>query len=106
MTTMTIKPKLTKIDLKQSIRDIPDFPKPGIVFKDITPIFKDPQLCSDIVQAFIKELKDVEIDDNEGKGECCRQMKLCRMYVLQTGETAWVCEPCREGRQAGSRPEH
>lgn len=28
--------------LKQKIRDIPDFPKPGIIFKDITPLVKDP----------------------------------------------------------------
>lgn len=28
--------------LKTKIRDIPDFPKPGIVFKDITPLVKDP----------------------------------------------------------------
>ncbi|MCK9606243.1 MAG: adenine phosphoribosyltransferase [Methylomonas sp.] len=28
--------------LKNKIRDIPDFPKPGIVFKDITPLVKDP----------------------------------------------------------------
>jgi len=30
--------------LKASIRDVPDFPKPGIVFKDITPLLKDPAL--------------------------------------------------------------
>jgi adenine phosphoribosyltransferase len=30
------------IRLKNKIRDIPDFPKPGIVFKDITPLIKDP----------------------------------------------------------------
>jgi len=29
--------------LKAAIRDVPDFPKPGIVFKDITPLLKDPQ---------------------------------------------------------------
>jgi adenine phosphoribosyltransferase len=28
--------------LRDKIRDIPDFPKPGIVFKDITPLVKDP----------------------------------------------------------------
>lgn len=28
--------------LRNKIRDIPDFPKPGIVFKDITPLVKDP----------------------------------------------------------------
>ena len=32
--------KITK--LRALIRDIPDFPKPGIVFKDITPLLADP----------------------------------------------------------------
>ena len=30
------------MDLKKYIRDIPDFPKPGILFKDITPLLADP----------------------------------------------------------------
>lgn len=29
--------------LKEKIRDVPDFPKPGIIFKDITPLLADPQ---------------------------------------------------------------
>ena len=29
--------------LEDHIRDIPDFPKPGIVFKDITPVFREPE---------------------------------------------------------------
>lgn len=48
--------------LKAAIRDIPDFPKPGILFKDITPILKDADLCNDIVAAFAAQLEDVEID--------------------------------------------
>jgi len=48
--------------IKQVIRDIPDFPKPGIVFKDITPILKDPQLCIRIVDAFVEQLKGTRID--------------------------------------------
>jgi len=48
--------------IKQAIRDIPDFPKPGIIFKDITPILKDPQLCIRIVDAFAERLKDTRID--------------------------------------------
>ncbi len=31
------------MDLKAYIRDIPDFPKPGIIFKDITPLLKSPE---------------------------------------------------------------
>jgi adenine phosphoribosyltransferase len=35
--------------LKSTIRDIPDFPKPGILFKDITPVLSDADLFSDVV---------------------------------------------------------
>src|SRR5476649_2188494 len=48
--------------IKSAIRDIPDFPKPGIIFKDITPILKDPALCVGIVDAFADRLKGVHID--------------------------------------------
>ncbi|SEO26058.1 adenine phosphoribosyltransferase [Mucilaginibacter gossypiicola] len=48
--------------IKAAIRDIPDFPKPGIIFKDITPILKDPELCENIVEAFVEQLKGVRID--------------------------------------------
>ncbi len=48
--------------IKSAIRDIPDFPKPGIIFKDITTILKDPQLCEGIVDAFLLRLKDIRID--------------------------------------------
>src|SRR5438552_762152 len=38
--------------IKSLIRDVPDFPKPGIMFKDITPIFLDQSLCNEITDAF------------------------------------------------------
>jgi adenine phosphoribosyltransferase len=45
--------------LENTIRDVPDFPKPGILFKDITPILKNPELCKliieDIGQTFTSE---------------------------------------------------
>jgi adenine phosphoribosyltransferase len=39
--------------LKAKIRDIPDFPKPGIVFRDITPLVKDPAALRLAVQALL-----------------------------------------------------
>jgi adenine phosphoribosyltransferase len=39
------------------IRDIPDFPKPGILFKDITPLFYDQQLCTRIADEFILRME-------------------------------------------------
>ena len=46
--TMTLKDKLEK-----AIRNVPDFPKPGIQFKDITPIFLDAKLCDEIAESII-----------------------------------------------------
>jgi adenine phosphoribosyltransferase len=48
--------------IKSAIRDIPDFPKPGIIFKDITPILKNPALCADIADAFAQQLSGSKID--------------------------------------------
>lgn len=44
------------------IRTIPDFPEPGIQFKDITPLLTDPGLCADIADALIDPFKDQSID--------------------------------------------
>lgn len=43
-------------NIKLAIRDVPDFPKPGIMFKDITPIFENQELCSQIVDGFINSM--------------------------------------------------
>ena len=48
--------------LKDVIRDVPDFPKPGIVFKDITPILLDPQLTRDIIDEMINNVKPLNLD--------------------------------------------
>ena len=40
----------TPADLRALIRDIPDFPKPGIVFKDITPLLLDPHAVDTAVE--------------------------------------------------------
>jgi adenine phosphoribosyltransferase len=46
------------IDLREYIRDIPDFPKPGIVFKDITPLLSSPAAF----EAAIDRLEDAFAD--------------------------------------------
>jgi len=40
------------MDLKTYIRDIPDFPEPGILFRDITPLLKDPAALRHVVDLF------------------------------------------------------
>ena len=48
--------------IRDAIRDIPDFPKPGIIFKDITPVLKDPKLFRQAVDAFGARYKDRGVD--------------------------------------------
>ncbi|HIE43915.1 MAG TPA: adenine phosphoribosyltransferase [Candidatus Omnitrophica bacterium] len=48
--------------LRGAIRDIPDFPKKGIIFKDITPLLKDRRLFSLAVEQMIGPFKDERID--------------------------------------------
>jgi adenine phosphoribosyltransferase len=45
--------------LKRAIRDIPDFPQPGIIFKDITPILGDGQLFQKVIDHLAEEAKKV-----------------------------------------------
>ncbi|NOK35094.1 adenine phosphoribosyltransferase [Corallococcus exercitus] len=47
---MSLDPTLVS-DLQAVLRDVPDFPKPGIVFKDITPMLADPRLFGRVVNA-------------------------------------------------------
>jgi adenine phosphoribosyltransferase len=49
-------------DLAAHIRDIPDFPKPGILFKDITPLLLDPGALSDAVAQLASWARPLEID--------------------------------------------
>ena len=48
--------------LDKAIRTVPNFPKDGINFKDITPLLMDAQLTNGIIDAFVNELKGMRLD--------------------------------------------
>jgi adenine phosphoribosyltransferase len=50
------------MDLRSLIRDVPDFPKPGIVFKDITTLTKDPEGLRAAVDAIAERYAGANID--------------------------------------------
>ena len=50
------------MSLEDYIQDIPDFPKPGIVFKDITPLFLDPEALRFTVDQLAEYARSREID--------------------------------------------
>ena len=49
------------MELEKYIRDIPDFPKPGIVFKDISPLLADPKAFSYLLEVFAQKYKDCNV---------------------------------------------
>jgi adenine phosphoribosyltransferase len=49
-------------DLAALLRDIPDFPKPGIVFKDITPILASAEGLDTAVSALAELVRDLDVD--------------------------------------------
>ena len=50
------------MDLKALIRDVPDFPKPGIIFRDVTTLLRDPQALSYVIDHFSARYADQAID--------------------------------------------
>ena len=50
------------MNLSDYIRDIPDFPKPGILFKDITPLLADPQALAHTVDLLAVRYRGLPID--------------------------------------------
>jgi adenine phosphoribosyltransferase len=54
---MTLQEKLSA-----AIRDVPDFPKPGILFKDISPIMLDAKLSNEIVEHLFEQYRDQQIE--------------------------------------------
>jgi adenine phosphoribosyltransferase len=50
------------VGLEEHIRDIPDFPRPGIVFKDITPLFLNPGALRATIEAPAAYARELEVD--------------------------------------------
>lgn len=48
-------------DLKQKIREIPNFPKEGILFYDVTTLLKDPEGLKRVIDSFVERYRDGEI---------------------------------------------
>ena len=49
------------LDLTEHIRDIPDFPKEGIIFKDITPLLMNTEAFEEVINRFYEYYKDKNI---------------------------------------------
>lgn len=52
----------TILDVKNKIRDVVDFPKKGIIFRDITTALKDPETLKVMIDFLCEQYKDIKID--------------------------------------------
>lgn len=56
------KPSPAPSDIERAIRNVPDFPKPGIQFKDITPVLADARLFSGSIDLLVDGFKPGDVD--------------------------------------------
>src|SRR5438270_5986904 len=56
------QPQMTAAEIERAIRTIPDFPKPGIQFKDITPVLADARLFSGTIDLMTEQFQPGSVD--------------------------------------------
>lgn len=75
----------TSVDLKDFVRDVPDFPKKGIVFKDLTPIWKDPDAFRTMVEQLAQPFRDARVEVIAGIESRGLILGAALAYALGTG---------------------
>ena len=73
------------MNLKSYIREIPDWPKPGVNFKDITPLLSDKKLFSKMIDELAKPYKNKKIDKIAGIDARGFLLASALAYKLKTG---------------------
>ena len=73
------------MELKQHIRDIKDFPIPGILFRDITTLLKDPAALQSGIEAMVKAVEGLEFDTILGPESRGFIFGMPMAYVLKKG---------------------
>ncbi len=62
MTTREVQGSVSADELRAKIREVPDFPKPGILFYDITTLLKDPGAFKGAVDLLVEPYRDQRVD--------------------------------------------
>lgn len=53
---------MKRLNLRDKIYDIPDFPQKGVVFRDLTPLLLDPEYLDETIRQMLAKLKNVKFD--------------------------------------------
>ena len=89
------------MDLRSYIRDVPDFPKPGILFKDITPLLKTPAAFREAIDALARRYAPREVDAIIGVDARGFLLAVTVTYDLEYGTDA--VEMHTDGISSGQR---
>jgi len=84
--------------LRAAIRDVPDFPKLGIVFKDITPVLADGRLFRSVIDRFAEELNGLGVSKVVGidargfifAGAVASKMGIGFIPIRKKGKLPWT----------------
>lgn len=96
--------------LDEGIRDVPDFPKPGILFKDITPVLSDGDLFRLSIDGFIETAKEEKISkiigiDARGfifGAAVADRLGVGFIPIRKKGKLPWACEAISYQLEYGS----
>jgi adenine phosphoribosyltransferase len=86
------------MDLRAYIRDVPDFPKPGIMFKDITPLLLSPEALAEVIRGLVEPFRSEGITsvaaiESRGFifGSCVAQeLKAGFIPIRKPGKLPWT----------------
>lgn len=98
-----------RLRLDDAIRDVPDFPKPGILFKDITPVLGDGELFRLAVDSLIETAGGAKIDKIVGidargfifGAAAALQLGIGFVPVRKKGKLPWETEACAYSLEYG-----
>lgn len=76
---------MTAFDFESLIVDIPDYPKPGVVFKDVTPLLADAQGFAAVIEALAEPYRDVGVTKVVGSEARGFMMGAPVAYLLGAG---------------------
>ena len=71
--------------VKELIADVPDFPKPGILFKDITPVLSHPEGFSEVIDTFANRYREMGVTHFVGVESRGFIFASVLAYILQKG---------------------
>ena len=86
--------------LRKAVRDVPDFPKPGILFKDITPVLGDGEMLQMIINGFVEATRPLNVTKVvgiESRGfifgtPLAAALGVGFVPVRKKGKLPWECE--------------